>query len=1825
VDSARFRGLALVGLALMLAPARVLANPRGGMVRAGSATIVGQGTGQVDVYQHTPEALLSWEQFDIGASEVTNFHQPGASSVAINRILDQNPSQIFGSINANGNVYLINPNGFLFGPNASINTHGFSASASLDAEKLAKLTGGFDPSAEAAPGATIENHGSIRVAEGGFVYMVAPRVENGDDGVITTPEGEVYLAAGATVTLTDDPRGLGLAVEYTAPAGGEAVNLGRLVADGGLARIRADRILQGGLVQADAIREQSGRIELYASSDLSLEPGSLLSASGGRNGDGGEIRVYSEGDAAMRRGAAIDVSGGARGGDGGSAELSAAGRMELGGELRAGAAHGASGAIRIDPSEVVIPDGIDLRGSPDVGIEADDLIELADGARIRLHDPSQVGDGSAGEHDFTLRSGGDIDFGSGSQVVDDGSGPGVWNVNLLAGDDLRLDGGALVALTHGDITVRTGLQQTEANRGDVRISGSTTGITGLRTETGSIDIAAGGSVIFSSTNRSALDSVIETGSGDIAITAGFDPEHPDEVAFADSAGPRGGVDLGRGNAAIRTRGVTLEVDGRAERRDGGSIQIRAAGDVNAGNANRWLGCSGINCDPGLDVSQDLLEQIARNQDLPPPPVFAPLPVVPEGILGIGTEVGGDVAIVAGGDVLTGTSDQGRSGATASGLGVAYNGSHIGVFGQPVFFAPDPLTGVLRPAPLPDAPASRLTVVAGGRIRGDYMVRGGEAVLRAGYALGEGVGIADLAHTAQVDASLIESAGAQADASQGWAGTLADPLTVDLIGASVDAAGRNGVALRAAENPTLVYPPNGDRGSFRVPTYGPGDTASLSSSHGDVILLGHEIDLPQRDVSASEINQLVRLLPPNVQIRTERGDLVLLNDFLIYPSAEGGLLLDVAGTVRTANGVAVSPAELLLDVRTAGASGDVSFTLDPGVRFRDPKTGLEFVLRQSVDMLARLPAQSATGSVVFRAAADAVADEPIVIPRFTEVATQDGRVYRTTAEQVILPAAQRFSTGTVTFVLGATAQTQVAIGPGVEFVAPDGTRFRTVSSAVIDPGERSATATVRALTAGSDASAYSLTLVRATLPSGVAGRVEQALNLATTSRPPEVAVPVEAVEPGLLGNAPRFLVAGLLDPIPGIVSVSNPQPLARGIDLAPTGFPIQDVLARSEVFGPVGELPVGTRLVIADPSVLPPGVDPDELSIEVQTVNLSASLAPALLQEVRNGSPDLPVGADPFVRDENGNPVLDENGSPVRIPIWQRTQSGVAATIRQSDAAPSFDGRSLNSGTDYYTYFLSCRSGAACTPAGGVALGDGPPHAGDLEPAVLRAVGGFDRATFELARPAFVLTGDPGPDRAFGTADDGPGGDLIDFSLLVQHTDAAERSIVWAPLGDANLGAPGPDDPIHPDPLPGIQVSGPGGASLWVGVLPSSSEGLPDIDLSALREPVDLAGSVGDRNGDGRISPDEFRGDPEVFAELDTAERVFDSPYSFVQRAKLIEGDGALDPDEAPFVPSGLGGRIALADVPASSAIGIESIGNLRNPVLALGGADLQVIAAREILLGQRGSIASLQGGRILVQSVTSRVEGGDPPEGFTGKRGIFSLYSPDRGTGGVIDDDGGGAIFVDVHGDGPSGAASFDLGHTALATLSGGDIFVLSRAGSIDAGESTPFELLDVFTDARTGLVTVNFEGGGIFSEGGNVKLLASQDVRIGAGITGAGITIEAGGDVVAGQGSISASGNVSIDAGGSVGGSISAGGSVSVSGDASSASFSAGGLVSGAGSVASNTGSGKVSSELSSLDEKAAEADTGLSGFGGTAAATANGSRGVVIRVTSEVCDKCA
>ena len=109
-------------------PVEVSANPTGGTVTAGTATI-GNPTGASTVItQGSNRAIIDWDSFSIGTGQITTFLQPSAASAILNRVMGSDPSTLLGQLKANGEVFLINPNGIVVGQGATINAAAFGAS-----------------------------------------------------------------------------------------------------------------------------------------------------------------------------------------------------------------------------------------------------------------------------------------------------------------------------------------------------------------------------------------------------------------------------------------------------------------------------------------------------------------------------------------------------------------------------------------------------------------------------------------------------------------------------------------------------------------------------------------------------------------------------------------------------------------------------------------------------------------------------------------------------------------------------------------------------------------------------------------------------------------------------------------------------------------------------------------------------------------------------------------------------------------------------------------------------------------------------------------------------------------------------------------------------------------------------------------------------------------------------------------------------------------------------------------------------------------------------------------------------------------------------------------------------------------------------------------------------------------------------------------------------------------------------------------------------------------------------------------------------------------
>ena len=262
--SAKRVAAALSLLGIVSLPAFAL--PSGENITAGKADILRDADGKsMRIDQHTDKLITNWNDFNIAGGERVSFYQPGKQSIALNRVIGNNGSQIQGQLDANGKVFLVNPNGVLFGSGAQINVGGLVASTQniADADFLA---GNYRFSGNST--ASIVNDGRITAADGGSVALLGARVSN--NGVIQAKMGRVALGAGNTFKVNFDGSDLlSLQVEGGA-VDAQANNGGLLKADGGevlmTARAAGDLlnavVNNTGTIEAKGLASRAGKITL---------------------------------------------------------------------------------------------------------------------------------------------------------------------------------------------------------------------------------------------------------------------------------------------------------------------------------------------------------------------------------------------------------------------------------------------------------------------------------------------------------------------------------------------------------------------------------------------------------------------------------------------------------------------------------------------------------------------------------------------------------------------------------------------------------------------------------------------------------------------------------------------------------------------------------------------------------------------------------------------------------------------------------------------------------------------------------------------------------------------------------------------------------------------------------------------------------------------------------------------------------------------------------------------------------------------------------------------------------------------------------------------------------------------------------------------------------------------------------------------------------------------------------------------------------------------------------------------------------------------------
>ena len=349
------------------------ANPVGATVTKGTATITSSGP-QMTITT-SDHAFINWQSFNIAPGQTTTFVQPSPSSIVWNKINDPSPSQLLGTLNANGYVVLQNQSGFVIGGQASITAHGLIMTTSpIPMPDLA--SGGAWQFNAAPPTASIVNYGQLSTDKGGSVFLIAHDIQN--SGTISAPSGNIGLFSGKEVLVSERPDGRGLSARVTLPEG-SVDNSGKVVADGGVIAMHAQVVNQGGLVQANSVREVNGVIELVASDTLNVGAASMISAKGDSAGNspGGFVVLKSDKAYSDIAGSAINVAAGAGGGKDGMVELIGQGvnvsSIQSTINDVAASQFAAENRLFINPHDVTISSGATTASSPSPNISINDL------------------------------------------------------------------------------------------------------------------------------------------------------------------------------------------------------------------------------------------------------------------------------------------------------------------------------------------------------------------------------------------------------------------------------------------------------------------------------------------------------------------------------------------------------------------------------------------------------------------------------------------------------------------------------------------------------------------------------------------------------------------------------------------------------------------------------------------------------------------------------------------------------------------------------------------------------------------------------------------------------------------------------------------------------------------------------------------------------------------------------------------------------------------------------------------------------------------------------------------------------------------------------------------------------------------------------------------------------------------------------------------------------------------------------------------------------------------------------------------------------------
>lgn len=378
----------LLAAGLLIGSTSVLALPTGDQLAVGQATVSIPSANLMQIKQNSQNAIINWQSFSIAPNETINIQQPKIDAALLNRVVGQDASQIQGQLTANGQVYIVNPNGVLFSKTAQVDvgslvatTHNIKNSDFLGGKLLFTQDGAIG---------SVNNQGIIKTTDGGVVALIGESVSN--SGTITTLNGTTALAAGKTVALDFKGDGLMEVTVSESVLNAQITNKGAIQADGGRVILTAtaaghliDTVInQEGIIRAQGLTARNGEIILeggYVAQTGTLDAsgktgGTIdikariifdagLANADGTTGSGGKITMKASDNLSQTAAAESHANGATTGG---TIYLEAANRVYSSGKLSATGKQGGTIDAVSDTHVELADASVDASGSKKGGL-----------------------------------------------------------------------------------------------------------------------------------------------------------------------------------------------------------------------------------------------------------------------------------------------------------------------------------------------------------------------------------------------------------------------------------------------------------------------------------------------------------------------------------------------------------------------------------------------------------------------------------------------------------------------------------------------------------------------------------------------------------------------------------------------------------------------------------------------------------------------------------------------------------------------------------------------------------------------------------------------------------------------------------------------------------------------------------------------------------------------------------------------------------------------------------------------------------------------------------------------------------------------------------------------------------------------------------------------------------------------------------------------------------------------------------------------------------------------------------------------------------------